>query len=300
MNESSRVLKKPSNIKIIRSALFVPGNRLDRIDKAFMFNSDSVIIDLEDSVPENLKNDTRNDLIGKLGNYKDRKYMIRVNAINTKFFQDDIKKLVLNGLFAFMVPKVEKLNDIYQICKAIEKVEKVENSISIVPLIESALGVQNIFKIVSNNSFKNRLFTVAFGAADYCLDMGIDLTKDGVELNYPRNRIAIACRAAGIKSPIDTPYMLNLVDLKELERDAKRAKQLGFQGKLCVHPNQIEICNKIFSPTEDEIKFAKKALEAYEKSSAKGVGAIKLDGKLLDIPIIKRCRDILEIVNNYK
>ena len=293
-------MKKPDNIKIIRSALFVPGNRLDRIDKAFRFNPDIVIIDLEDSVPMNQKNETRNDLREKLGNFKDRKYMIRVNAINTEFFQNDIKKLLLDGLFAFMVPKVETLDDINQICRAIKKVEKIKNNIFIVPLIESALGVQNIFKIVSNNSFKNRLFTVAFGAADYCLDMRIDLTKDGAELNYPRSRIAVACRADGIRPPIDTPYMLDLEDLKELEIDAKRAKQLGFQGKLCVHPSQIEVCNKIFFPTDNEIRFAKKALEVYEESSAKGIGAIKLDGKLLDIPIIQRCKDVLEIINNYK
>lgn len=293
-------MNKKDSIKLIRSALFVPGNRVDMIDKAFGFKSDVVIIDLEDSVPEDQKNETRNNLREKLSNYKDKKYIIRVNAINTKYFKNDIKKLFLDGLFAFMVPKVEKLDNIYQIYNAMEKVGERRSNISIVPLIESALGVQNVFEIVSNNSLKSRLLTVAFGAADYCLDMGINLTKNGAELYYPRSRIAIACRAAGIKPPIDTPYMLNLDNLDELEMDARRAKMLGFQGKLCIHPKQLETCNKIFFPTDAEIRFAEKAIKAYKQSTGKGIGAIKLDGKFLDIPIIQRCKDILEIVKDNK
>ena len=295
-------MKKLDNIKLIRSALFVPGNRLNRIDKAFGFNADIVIIDLEDSVPENQKNETRNNLRKKLDAYKDRKYIVRVNSIDTEYFKDDIEELFLEGLFAFMIPKVEKSHDIYQVSKVIEEIEKIKNEkkIFLIPLIESALGVQNIFKIISNNLSKKRLFTVAFGAADYCLDLGIDLTKNGVELNYPRSRIALACKAAGIAPPIDTPYMVDLEDLKNLEIDARRAKQLGFQGKLCIHPNQIEICNKIFFPTKNEINFAKRALSAYEEAKTKGIGAIKLDEKFLDLPIIQRCKDILEIVNEDK
>jgi citrate lyase subunit beta / citryl-CoA lyase len=289
-------------MKLIRSALFVPGNRPDRIDKAFNFNADIVIIDLEDSVPEDQKNETRNNLKSKLKIYKDRKYIIRVNSINTEFFKDDISELVLEGLFAFMIPKVDKADDIYQVIKTIKEKEKIKNwdKILIIPLIENALAVQNIFKIISNDSFKERLFTVAFGAADYCLDLNIALTKNGDELQYPRSRIAVACKAAGIASPLDTPYMIDLQDLEGLELDAKRARQLGFQGKLCIHPNQIEICNKIFSPTKNEIDFAKKALEVYKEAVAKGIGAIKLEGKFLDLPIIRYYEEILKIAGGNK
>jgi citrate lyase subunit beta/citryl-CoA lyase len=165
----------------------------------------------------------------------------------------------------------------------------------VVVLIESARGVQNIFQILSEAIEPARAFLAAFGAADYSLDMGIDVSRDGAELHYPRSRIAVACRAAGREPPLDTPFMLDLKDLDGLKVDARRAKQLGFQGKLCIHPNQVGPCNEIFSPTAAEIQYARRVVEVFEKSEAEGVGALQLDGKFIDYPVVERSRRIIRL-----
>ena len=170
-----------------------------------------------------------------------------------------------------------------------------DGAISIIPLIESARGVQDIHQIVSERTDPSRLLTVAFGAADYTLDLGIEMTADGPELAYARSRIPIACRAAGVERPLDTPFMINLSDNEGLEADARRAKQLGFQGKLCIHPNQIVLCNAVFSPTQDEIDYARKVVEAFGEAEAKGLGAIQIDGKFIDYPVVERLRRIAEL-----
>jgi citrate lyase subunit beta/citryl-CoA lyase len=126
-----------------------------------------------------------------------------------------------------------------------------ENDLPGVLLIESAKAVQNIYQIVMAAANCRRDFLVAFGAADYALSMGFELTRDGTELIHPRSCIAVACSAACIRPPIDTPFMIDLKDIEALQSDAFRAKQLGFQGKLCIHPNQIEPCHAIFSPSEE-------------------------------------------------
>jgi citrate lyase subunit beta/citryl-CoA lyase len=125
--------------------------------------------------------------------------------------------------------------------------------------------------------------------------MGIEITKTGEEIAYPRARLALACRAAEIKPPLDTPFMIDLTDLEALEADANRAKQFGFQGKLCIHPKQVEICNRIFSPTKEEIKYAEKVVQAFGAAESSGTAAIQVDGKFVDYPVVERSRRILEI-----
>ena len=132
------------------------------------------------------------------------------------------------------------------------------------------------------------------------MDLGIDITKDGRELDYPRSRIPVACRAADIAPPLDTPFLINLKDLESLHKDAMRAQQLGFQGKLCIHPNQIETCNDVFSPTKEETLHAEKVVRAFEEAEAQGVGAIQFEGRMIDLPVVERSRRILELAAAIK
>jgi citrate lyase subunit beta/citryl-CoA lyase len=166
-------------------------------------------------------------------------------------------------------------------------------SIGVLALIESARGVQEVFRIFSEALAPERACLAAFGAADYSLDVGINLSRDGAELHYPRSRIAVACRAAGKEPPIDTPFMIDLKDIDALRADALRAKQLGFQGKLCIHPSQVGPCNEIFSPTAAEIEHARRVVAAFEKSESEGIGALQLDGKFIDYPVVERSRRII-------
>ena len=286
-------------IEFIRTALFVPGNRPERVDKAVKTAADVVIIDLEDAVPYSQKKETRPVVREKIQKYHRRPVLVRINALDTEFFQDDLTEMVVEGLACIMIPKVETADQIQKIHLALLEIESKKGlrpgSVSIIPLIESARAVENIFQIVSQGTDPQRLFTVAFGAADFSLDMGFDITKTGEELLYPRARIAVACRAAGVDPPLDTPFMIDLKDLEALEADIKRACQLGFQGKLCIHPNQIDICNTLFSPSKEEIEYAQKVIQAFDEAEAGGSGAIQLEGKFIDYPVVERAKRILKI-----
>ena len=283
----------------IRTALFVPGNRPDRVDKAVSSGADVVIVDLEDAVPPSEKEESRPKVREKVAAFPEREILVRVNAIGSEFLPGDLDEIVVEGLRCIMVPKVEEPADIREIhgylCELERRRGLAPGTISIIPLIESARALQNVFEILSEKTDPGRLFTAAFGAADYTLDMGIEITREGTELHYPRSRIAVACRAAEVDPPIDTPFMIDLKDVEALKTDAERARQLGFQGKLCIHPIQIEPCHAVFSPTEEEIEHAERVIQAFDDAEARGVGAIQLDGKFIDAPIVERSRRIVKL-----
>jgi len=284
---------------LMRTALFVPGNRPDRIEKAFNTEADVIIIDLEDAVPLSEKESSRSNVREKVIQFANRIILVRVNALGSPFIKGDLDETIVEGVNGIILPKVEKADDIHDINKLLLEVEKnrtlPDGSIRIFPLIESAAAVQHVYNIVSTKTKPQRIYTVAFGAADYTLDMGIEMTMEGTELFYARSRIAIACRATGIAPPIDTPFMIDLKNTDALISDARRAKELGFQGKLVIHPNQVEPCNRIFSPLPEDIKKAEKIVKAFEEAEAAGVAAIQLEGKFIDYPVVKRSKNILAL-----
>lgn len=283
----------------LRTALFVPGNRPDRVDKAVKTSADAVIIDLEDAVVLTEKEASRSKVRDKILEHAERKIIVRVNSLDSPFFQGDLTEVITGNLACLMVPKVESAAHVREINENLLKVEKekglMQGSVSIIPLIESAGAVQNIFQIATEKTEPSRIYCVAFGSADYTLDMGIEITREGTELSYPRSRIAVASRAARIEPPLDTPFMMDLKDMEALKVDAGRAKQLGFQGKLCIHPNQIEPCNAIFSPAKEEILYAERVVRVFEEAEREGSAAILLDGKFIDYPVVERARRILKV-----
>jgi citrate lyase subunit beta/citryl-CoA lyase len=284
---------------LIRTALFVPGNRPDRIEKAFNTGADVVIMDLEDAVPLSEKESSRSKIREKVAQFADRMILVRINDLGSPFIKGDLEEAIVEGVNGIVFPKVEKADDIREINSLLLEVEKIralpEGSIQVFPLIESAAAIQQIYDIVSTKTKPERIYTVAFGAADYTLDMGIEMTMEGNELFYARSKISIACRAAGIAPPVDTPFMIDLKNTEALINDARRAKELGFQGKLVIHPNQVEPCNRIFSPTAEEIAKAIKIVQAFEEAEAAGMAAIQLEGKFIDYPVVKRSKGILAL-----
>ena len=286
----------------LRTALFVPGNRPDRVDKAVKTGADAVIIDLEDAVVLTEKEASRSKVRDKILEHAERKIIVRVNSLDSPFFKGDLAEVITGNLACLMVPKVESAAHVREINENLLKVEKekgmVPGAISIIPLIESAGAVQNIFQIVTEKTEPSRIYCVAFGSADYTLDMGIEITREGAELSYPRSRIAVASRAARIEPPLDTPFMMDLKDMEALKVDAGRAKQLGFQGKLCIHPNQIEPCHAIFSPTREEMLYAERVVQVFEEAEKEGSAALLLDGKFIDYPVVERARRILKVAKS--
>lgn len=285
----------------IRTALFVPGNRPDRVEKAVGSGADAVIIDLEDAVPPSEKAESRSKVREKITAFRESVILVRVNSIGSEFLAGDLDEIVVDGLGCVVVPKVESAEDVREIDGYLGEAERRSDlepgTISVIPLIESAKAVQNVFEILSERTEPSRLLTAAFGAADYTLDMGIEITRGGAELDYPRSRIAVACRAAEVDPPLDTPFMIDVKDVDGLRADAERAKRLGFQGKLCIHPIQIEACHAVFSPTAEEIEQAERVIQAFEEAEAQGIGAIQLDGKFIDIPVVEKSRRIVKLAD---
>jgi citrate lyase subunit beta / citryl-CoA lyase len=281
---------------LIRSALFVPGNRPERIDKALATKADVVIIDLEDAVPAAEKARAREVAVDKLKSGAAR-ILIRINGMQTPYFQDDLDAVLVAGLNGMMIPKVEEGRAILDLHERM-RVKEEERGLKTTPvlaLIETAKAIANVRVIAQAATESARPHILVFGAADYTADLGIAICPDGLELAYPRARLAVASRAADMLPPIDTPFMLDLKDMQGLEADARRAKQLGFAGKLCIHPNQIEIVNRIFSPMPEEVHQAKAVVDAFEKAQANGLGAIQVDGKFIDKPVVERAQQILRL-----
>ena len=261
---------------IARSFLFVPANRVERFEKALNAGSDKVIIDLEDAVPAELKVKARQLLTEWLENHPNEQILVRINSRQTEWFDGDLELLKYNNILAIVLPKTESSTDI----DAISSIKPID----IYPLIETPLGFSQVRNIAKTQHVK----ALMFGSIDFQLEMGMD--GGYKELLYFRNEIVLASKLANIEAPIDGVT----VDIKNddvLKLETMQAKNLGFVGKLCIHPLQIQIVNQIFLPSKDEIEWAKRIIDAV--SSAQGQ-AISLDGKMIDLPVIRKAEQILQ------
>ncbi|MHC4489422.1 MAG: HpcH/HpaI aldolase/citrate lyase family protein [Planctomycetota bacterium] len=286
-------------MKPIRTALFAPGNRPDRVEKALGLDADAVIMDLEDAVPFAEKESTRKTVRDLLDKYPGKRMYVRINALNTPYAKGDIAVLGSKNIAGLMVPKVESPDDLIAFGRLVTDLEKdsglIEGSLEVLSICETAKGLEEIYSIASVKTEPNRDMIIAFGAADYTLDLGISLTREGRELDYPRIRLPIASKAADIGPPLDTPWMVDLKDIDGLVADAQKAKAYGFQGKIVIHPTQIQPCHDVFTPTQAEIDYARKIVEAFEAAERDGKAAIQVDGKFIDYPVVERARRTIEL-----
>ena len=283
-------------MKPLRTALFAPGNRPDRAEKAIGLDADAVIIDLEDAVPIAEKESSRALVRDILDKHPGKRIYVRINALSTPYAKGDLEAVGSKNLEGILLPKVNSPEDIFEIDRLLTDLEKrgglEAGIVEVISICESAKGLEEIYSIVSAEPEYHRVSVVAFGAADYTLDLGITLTREGKELEYPRTRIPVACRAAGIMPPLDTPWMVDLKDIDGLIADAKRAKAYGFQGKIVIHPNQVQPCHDVFTPTEEEVVYAKRVIEAFAEAEREGKAAIQLEGKFIDYAVVEKSRRI--------
>lgn len=278
-----------------RSMLFMPGNNAGMLLNADALGADSVILDLEDAVSPAEKDSARilvrNAL--KCLDYSNCEIIIRINSIDTEFWKSDLDEIIPLKPHMIMPPKVSCAKDIQTVADYIKLVEKrhnIENPTSIIALIETALGVENAFEIATAD---DRVKAIFLGAEDLTADLRCKRTKKGDEIFYSRGRIVTAARAANIDA-YDTPFT-DVEDEEGLREDAEFAKGLGFTGKAAISPRHVMTINEVFSPTLEEIEYAKEVMDIIRVAKEQGKGAISLRGKMVDAPIVERARQTLEI-----
>ena len=284
-------------MELLRSLIFVPGNRDNMLDRAQGFDADVIMVDLEDSVPPGEKVNARQvarEWAPRLLR-PGRKVMVRCNALDTGLTRDEMAAVIGPGLYGFSVGKTESPWDLQEIDRIIGPLEASAGlepgAIRVIPWIESARAVMSAPQMALASP---RVVAIAFGAEDYTNDMGVQRTDDGEEVYVPRATTAIAARASGVAS-LDSPYVA-FRNPEGLEKDAQAARRLGYNGKFAIHPSQIETINRTFSPHPDDVAYARQVVAAWDEAEAAGRGSLALDGKMVDVPVVKRAQNLLALV----
>ena len=274
-----------------RSMLFLPGNNPNMLINGNCLCADAVIFDLEDAVSPDEK-DAARILVRNTMRYMDFRgceIIVRINSIDTAYWRKDIDAIApyIPGLI--LLPKTGSAADVLAadeyITQTEEKLGLAQGTIGLMPLIETAMGVENAFAIASATKRVKALF---LGAEDLTADLQCKRTKEGREIEYARTRLVMAARAAGV-DVYDTPFT-DVNDDEGIEIDALLAKSLGFSGKASISPRHVEVINRVFSPTIAEIDYAYEVMEAIALAKQQGKGAIALRGKMIDAPIVMRAQ----------
>lgn len=274
-----------------RSMLFLPGNNPNMLINGNCLGADAVIFDLEDAVSPDEK-DAARILVRNTMRYMDFcgcEIIVRINSIDTPYWQKDVDAILPYRPGLILLPKTGSAADVLAadayITQAEKKLGLEADSVGLMPLIETALGVENAFCIASATKRVKALF---LGAEDLTADLQCKRTKEGREIEYARTRLVMAARAAGVEV-YDTPFT-DVNDDAGIEVDANLAKSLGFSGKASISPRHVEVINRVFSPTLAEIDYAYEVMAAIALAKEQGKGAIALRGKMIDAPIVMRAQ----------
>jgi citrate lyase subunit beta/citryl-CoA lyase len=283
----------------LRTLLFAPGNRPRMLQKVGQCGADAVILDLEDAVPISEKEATRQAVREAVGAIDTCPVYVRINPLvaTTGFSQPigeaDLAAIVRPGFAGIILPKVESPDDLHRADALLQGLEMqhgvAPGGVDVIPIIETALAVQRAYDIAASGTRVKRL---AFGAGDFTRDIGVAWSRREIESQYARSALVVASRAAGLESPLDTVWV-DLRDQRGLTHSARTAKQLGFQGKMAIHPSQVEPINTVFSPSAAEIAFAARVVDAFTQAEADGLASIQLDGQFIDYPIVESAQRVL-------
>ncbi len=282
--------------RLRRTMMFVPGNNPSMVKDAYIYGSDSIMFDLEDSVSIEEKDAARLLVYHAITtvDYGNKELVVRINALRTKSGMDDLEAMVHAGVHVIRLPKTETAQDVVlcdeKITHIEKKIGKETGSIRMIAAIESASGILNAKDIAFASK---RLIGIALGAEDYVTDLRTNRSPEGIELLFARCMILQAARAAGI-SALDTVYT-DVNNEEGLIKEVKLIKQLGFDGKSVINPRQIEPIVNIYTPTAKEIKKSLDIMEAMKEANEKGSGVIALNGKMIDKPVAERARRVLDL-----
>lgn len=283
--------------KPLRSLLFAPGNHPRRREKAFRVGADGVILDLEDAVPAAEKLETRPAVReAVLARPADRTWLfVRINGLRTDFALGDLEVVVVPGLDGVMLPKTESATDVGIVDWLLAQLEREAGlevgRIEIYPILETAAGLLAAREI---GTASGRVRRLGFGVADFTLDTRMEWSAANPFLQAAAGGLVVLSRACGLEPPLDTIHA-DLRDLDGLHAEAVQARQLGFQGKSCIHPDQVRIVNEVFTPTAAEIEEAREVYDAFRAAESAGSAAIQVRGRFVDYPIAERARRTLEL-----
>jgi len=278
-----------------RSWLFAPGNHARKVEKVFGAGADVAILDLEDAVAVAEKVVTRTAVAGALALPRPCRAYVRVNALDTEFTFGDLEAVIVPGLDGIVLPKVERAADLQMVDWVIGALERkrglAPGVIDLMPILETGRGIAGAREICSA---AGRLKRVSFGAGDYTRDMGMEWTLAENEIDPARAEVVLASRINDLEPPIDTVF-IHIRDHEAFSSSCTRVRQFGFQGKLCIHPDQIGLANGAFTPTEDEVAWAHKIVAAFGQAEAAGSASIQVEGYFVDYPIVEKARRVVAL-----
>lgn len=279
--------------RLRRSRLYLPGNEPKFFVNAGLHKPDAIILDLEDSVAPSEKDSARYLVRNALRavDFYGTERMVRINQLPMGL--EDLKCVVPHNPHVLLIPKCETAEQIKEVEKETLKIKKaqgIKNDIYFMPIIESALGVHNAYEIAAASKYNCSL---AIGLEDYTADIGAQRTNEGRESFFARTMVVNAAKAAGIQA-IDTVFS-DVNDMEALRQSVLEAKGLGFEGKGCIHPRQIQVIHEALAPEKAEIEKAMKIVNAFDEALSKGLGVVSLGSKMIDAPVVKRAHRTIEL-----
>ncbi|HSF05197.1 MAG TPA: CoA ester lyase [Methylomirabilota bacterium] len=281
-----------------RSALFVPGNRPEWIAKAVSYGADTLILDLEDSVPAREKAAARETVKAgvKMLRAKGQACAVRINAFVSGLTLDDLEGVLCPELERILLPKVETAADLDQLDALLTHLERrlgIPDGQIETPLgCETAQAMRNVYEIATRCRRVKRVSLAAGPGGDAARAVGYQWSREGMETLFLRSKIVLDARAAGIQYPTISSWW-NIKDLEGLERDARWNRSLGYRGQTVMHPSHVPIVNRVFTPTADEIAFHRGLIQAMEEAERKGIAAVTYQGDMVDEAMVKTSRELL-------
>lgn len=276
--------------------LYIPGNNPAMLLHGSVYGADSLLLDLEDAVALNQKDAARNLIQQMIKNvdYGNTEVCVRVNHLDTPFGLEDLKAIVPMQPDAIRYPKTETVEELQRLITHVEQIEDEHglphDQMTIHIMIETALGVQNVFDIAK---YSKRVDAITIGGQDLTADMNIKSSKNSSGIDLARKMIVMAAKANRIDA-IDTVYV-DIDDEEGLKAETEFVRQIGFSGKAVINPRQIDPIHEIYTPSDDEIRKAYRVVKEFNKNKAKGIGVFAIDGKMVDAPVVTRARYVLEL-----
>ncbi|REG58448.1 citrate lyase subunit beta/citryl-CoA lyase [Paraburkholderia sp. BL6669N2] len=266
----------------MRSFLFVPAIRPERFVKALASGADAVIVDLEDAVSEADKGQARQHVADAVTTFgaSSARVLLRVNGFGTPWFEDDLALLARDGIDGVVLPKAESASALEAVARLTAK--------PILPIIESALGVWQVLEVAKMPGVER----LVFGSVDFELDLDCSGSREA--LLYARSRVVLAARVAGLLPPVDG-VTVALDNMDQLASDSLNARGLGFGGKLCIHPKQVPHVNAAFNSSEEDLAHAREVVEAFARA---GGGAVSVNGRMVDLPVLLKAQRQLAMIRN--